>query len=41
MKDLELRRGWVVCTARERRSLFAGIEVVPWADILDGRMELF
>lgn len=41
MKDLGLRRGWVVCTARERRHLFAGIEVVPWADIVGNRVELF
>jgi predicted AAA+ superfamily ATPase len=41
MKDLGLRRGWVVSTARERRRLFAGIEVVPWSDVVGGRVELF
>ncbi len=41
MKDLGLRRGWVVSTARERRRLFAGIEVIPWADIVGGRIDLF
>jgi hypothetical protein len=41
MKDLELRRGWVVTTARERRRLSAEIEVVPWAELSAGRIDLF
>jgi predicted AAA+ superfamily ATPase len=41
MQDLGLRRGWVVSTARERRQLGHGIEVVPWSEIASGSIELF
>jgi predicted AAA+ superfamily ATPase len=41
MKDLGLRRGWVVTTARERRRLSPEIEIIPWADIAAGQVELF
>jgi len=41
MKDLGLRRGWVVSTGRERRRLSPQIEIVPWADIACGEIELF
>jgi predicted AAA+ superfamily ATPase len=41
MKDLGLRRGWVVTTGRERRPLSAGIEIVPWAELAAGNVELF
>jgi hypothetical protein len=41
MKDLELRRGWVVTTARERHRLSGGIEIIPWEDVASGRVELF
>ncbi len=41
MKDLGLRRGWVVSTARERRRLSPVIEVIPWAEIASGQIELF
>jgi hypothetical protein len=41
MQDLGLRRGWVVSTARERRQLGHGIEVVPWPEIASGSIELF
>ena len=41
MKDLGLKRGWVVNTARERRVLSRGIEVVPWAEIAAGEVEIF
>jgi hypothetical protein len=41
MKDLGLSRGWVITTARERRRLSAGIEIIPWADVSAGRIELF
>lgn len=41
MKDLGLRRGWVVTTARERRRISAGIEIIPWAEIAAGEVELF
>lgn len=41
MKDLNLRRGWVVSTSNERRRVSPDIEIIPWADIADGRIELF
>ena len=42
MKDLGLRRGWIVTTARERRRrISAGIEIIPWAEIAAGEVELF
>ncbi|HEU4343255.1 MAG TPA: ATP-binding protein [Candidatus Binatia bacterium] len=41
MKDLGLRRGWVVTTARERRHLSPSIEIIPWAEIASGGIELF
>jgi hypothetical protein len=41
MKDLGLNRGWVVTTAQERQQMSAGIEVIPWADVASGRIELF
>jgi hypothetical protein len=41
MKDLGLRRGWVVTTGRERRHVSAGIEIIPWAEIASGGVELF
>jgi predicted AAA+ superfamily ATPase len=41
MKDLGLRRGLVVSTARERRRLSPDIEIIPWSDITSGQIELF
>ena len=41
MKDLGLRRGWVISTARERRRLSPGIELIPWTEIASGRLDLF
>jgi uncharacterized protein len=41
MKDLGLRRGWVVTTGPERRRLSPGIEIIPWLDIASGQIELF
>ncbi len=41
MKDLGLRRGWIVTTAADRRRLSAGIEIIPWADVASGQLELF
>ena len=41
MKDLGLRRGWIVTTARERRQISAGIEIIPWAEIAAGEVKLF
>jgi hypothetical protein len=40
MADLQLTRGWVVCTAKERRAIGGGIEVVPWDDVRRGSAEL-
>lgn len=39
MKDLSLKRGWVISTTRERRMLFRGIEVVPWNDVARGTVD--
>jgi hypothetical protein len=41
MKDLELSRGWLITTARERQRLSAGIEIIPWADVASGQVKLF
>ena len=41
MKDLGLRRGLVVSTARERRRLSPDIEIIPWSDVTSGQIELF
>jgi hypothetical protein len=41
MKDLGLSRGWVITTARERQRLSAGIEIIPWGDLVSGQIELF
>lgn len=41
MKDLSLKRGWVVCTATERRMIGREIEIVPWNDIIRGDIDLF
>ncbi|OGQ82974.1 MAG: hypothetical protein A3F90_14330 [Deltaproteobacteria bacterium RIFCSPLOWO2_12_FULL_60_19] len=41
MKDLGLKRGWVISTASERRRLSPGIEIVPWSEIASGKVELF
>jgi predicted AAA+ superfamily ATPase len=41
MKDLGLRRGWVVTSGREARALSPSIELVPWERIVAGRSPLF
>jgi uncharacterized protein len=41
MKDLGLRRGWVVTSGREARTLAPGIDLVPWEGIVSGRVGLF
>lgn len=41
MKDLDLRRGWVISTGRERRRLSPGIEIIPWVEIASGQLDLF
>ena len=41
MKDLGLRRGIVVTSAREGRAHSPGIEIVPWERIVSGRVDLF
>jgi len=39
MKDLGLRRGWLVSSGRERRLLSPDIEIIPWAEIASGYFE--
>ncbi len=41
MKDLGLSRGWIVTTGTERRRLSAQIEIIPWAEIVSGQVDLF
>ena len=41
MKDLGLRRGWLVTSGRERRRLSAAIEIIPWDEIAAGNVKLF
>ncbi|MGQ0593799.1 MAG: hypothetical protein ACT4QB_14490, partial [Gammaproteobacteria bacterium] len=41
MKDLELRRGWLISSGRERRFLAPDIEIIPWAEISLGQIRLF
>jgi hypothetical protein len=40
MKDLGLRRGLVIATAKERRRLSSTIEIVPWSEVAAGNIEL-
>ena len=35
MRDLSLRRGWVVASTRERHTVGTDIEVVPWAAVVE------
>lgn len=41
MKDLGLKRGWVITSGTERRTLAPGIDLVPWQEIAAGGVELF
>ncbi|MGH9366637.1 MAG: ATP-binding protein [Thermoanaerobaculia bacterium] len=41
MEDLSLKRGFVVTTGRERRSIGRSIEIVPWEAIVRGDVNLF
>ena len=41
MKDLNLRRGWVVTTSEEPRALAPGVDLVPWKQIATGEIDLF
>ena len=40
MADLSLKRGFVVTTGRERRSVGRSIEIVPWEAIARGDVDL-
>jgi hypothetical protein len=40
MSDLSLRKGFVVYSGAERRSVTPSIELVPWAAIASGDFEL-
>jgi len=39
MKDLGLKRGWVVCTAPQPVAAGRGIEIVPWRDLVEGKVD--
>ena len=41
MDDLGLRRGWVISTGQERRLLSPKIEVIPWRDVVAGKLAIF
>jgi hypothetical protein len=41
MKDLGLRRGWVITSGRERQRLSPEIEIIPWAELAKGQVKLF
>lgn len=41
MKDLGLKRGWIVTSGQERRQMTREIEIVPWAEIARGGVSLF
>jgi len=41
MKDLGLRRGWVVTTSAESRALAPGIDLVPWERVAAGNVDFF
>lgn len=40
MKDLNLKRGIIVSRTPERRHLSPSIEIVPWAEVVSGRLDL-
>lgn len=40
MKDLDLDRGWIVCRTPERVDVGRGVELIPWDDVLAGRVEI-
>ena len=41
MKDLSLKRGFVVSTARERARIGKNIEIIPWEELVRGDVSLF
>lgn len=41
MKDLGLRRGWVITSAKERRRVAPDIEIILWAEVVSGHLRLF
>jgi predicted AAA+ superfamily ATPase len=41
MKDLNLRRGWVITTSTDARTLSDGVDLVPWSKIIAGEVKLF
>lgn len=40
MKDLNLKRGIIVSRTPERRRLSPSIEIVPWTEVVSGRLDL-
>lgn len=41
MADLGLKRGWVITSGTERRTLAPGVDVIPWSMIASGKAEFF
>lgn len=41
MKDLGLKRGWVITSGTERRTVVTGVELVPWQELAAGKIRLF
>lgn len=41
MKDLGLRRGWVISSSQERRRVSPDIEIIPWTEVASGKLRLF
>ena len=40
MRDLSLKRGWVIANSTERRAVGRDIEVVPWNDVVRRSVDL-
>jgi|SRR5712692_7213931 len=40
MSDLGLKRGFVIHTGDERRSVGSSIELVPWGEVREGKIDL-
>ncbi len=41
MKDLGLRRGWVIASSQERRHVSPDIEIIPWTEVASGQLRFF
>jgi predicted AAA+ superfamily ATPase len=38
MKDLKLKRGWIINSSEQRRKIGRGIEIVPWRSVVRGEV---